>query len=109
MSIKFDKIKPGMTVYDRHKERMGNTTMRSIGEWPCRVISVDAEKRTAEVSWNGNPARTWYEQDFRNVFDWSMHDEAVAEVESGVWGCVYRVTKKKSLPPRAGAGLEEKG
>jgi hypothetical protein len=59
MAIKFEKIEPGMILLDIHRQKMGNTTMSELGLWKVQVISVDREKRTAEVSWNSNPARTW--------------------------------------------------
>lgn len=52
--MKFEKLKPGMTVYDVHSYRMGNTTMRTLGTWRVRIHSVDAEKRSCMASWNGN-------------------------------------------------------
>jgi hypothetical protein len=94
MSIKFEKIKPGMVLYDRHRERMGNTTMSSIGEWRVRILSVDAEKRTAVVSWNGNRETTYYERSLTKLYDWSMYDEGV-EVVKGMWGAVHSVRKAK--------------
>lgn len=59
MAIKFEKIEPGMTLLDIHHEKMGNTTMSEWGLWKAVVVSVDREKRTALVSWNHNPQRTW--------------------------------------------------
>lgn len=59
MAIKFEKIEPGMTLLDIHREKMGNTTMSEWGLWKVLVVSVDREKRTALVSWNHNPQRTW--------------------------------------------------
>jgi len=59
MAIKFDKIEPGMTLLDIHRDKMGNTTMSEWGLWKVKVISVDRETRTAVVSWNSNPAQTW--------------------------------------------------
>lgn len=59
MAIKFEKIEPGMTLLDIHREKMGNTTMSEWGLWKVQVISVDRDKRTAVVSWNSNPAQTW--------------------------------------------------
>jgi len=53
MAIKFEKIKPGMELLDVHSVRMGSTTMRELGCWDVRIVSVDAEKRTAMVIWNG--------------------------------------------------------
>ena len=59
MAVKFEKIEPGMTLLDIHREKMGNTTMSAWGLWKVQVISVDRAKRTAVVSWNSNPAQTW--------------------------------------------------
>ncbi len=59
MAIKFEKIEPGMILLDIHREKMGNTTMSEWGLWKVRVVSVDREKRSAIVSWNGNPVQTW--------------------------------------------------
>lgn len=60
--MKFEKIKAGDRLYDVHSERAGNTTIRRQGVWDVRVISVNPEKRTAVVSWNGNPPQTYYER-----------------------------------------------
>lgn len=60
MAIKFESIQPGETLLDVHSQRMGNTTMREMGVWEVRVLSVDTVAGTARVSWNGNPAQTWY-------------------------------------------------
>lgn len=59
MAIKFEKIEPGMKLLDVHRTRMGNSTMSEWGLWYVKVISVDREKRTAVVSWNGNRPETW--------------------------------------------------
>jgi hypothetical protein len=42
MSIKFDKIEPGMILLDIHSYRMGNSTMRELGLW--RVLGIDPTK-----------------------------------------------------------------
>lgn len=59
MAIKFEKIEPGMILFDIHSEPAGNTTMRRLGCWEVRVVSVNKEKREALVRWNGNPATVW--------------------------------------------------
>lgn len=59
--MKFEKIQPGMTLYDVHSTRMGNTTMRSLGTWQVKVLEIDTERRRARVSWNSNPP-TWYSE-----------------------------------------------
>lgn len=56
MTIKFEKIKPGMTLYDVRK----NTGM-SGGKWctwHVHIIEVNSEKRTVVASWNGNRPET---------------------------------------------------
>jgi hypothetical protein len=60
--MKFEKIAAGMVLYDVQSTRMGNTTMKSLGTWSVRIISVDQESRSAVVSWNGNPPRTYGER-----------------------------------------------
>lgn len=62
--MKLEKLKPGMVVWDCHSHRMGNTTLKSLGTWTVRIISVDLERRFVEASWNGNPPRKFYR-------DWS--------------------------------------
>lgn len=68
MAIKFEKIEPGMTLLDIHSEQMGNTTIRQLGCWDVKVISVDKEKRSALVSWNGNPSRVWYQRQLERLY-----------------------------------------
>ena len=59
MAIKFEKVQPGMTLYDFHRESMGNTTMSQIGKWSVRIIEVNTEKGMALVSWNTNRPEWW--------------------------------------------------
>jgi hypothetical protein len=68
MSIKFDKIEPGMILLDIHSYRMGNSTMRELGLWRVRIISVDKETQTAMVSWNGNPPKKWYRFELEKLY-----------------------------------------
>ena len=58
MSIKFEKIEAGMTLFDvRKSTRMGiSCSKRKWDIWPVRVIEVNAEKREVLASWNGNKA-----------------------------------------------------
>jgi hypothetical protein len=68
MAIKFEKIEPGMTLLDIHSEPMGNTTMRELGCWEVKIISVDHEERTAMVSWNHNAPRKWFERNLTKLY-----------------------------------------
>jgi len=94
--MKFEKIKPGMTLYDVHSTRMGNTTARTMGCWLVRVVSVDTEARTAIVRWNGNSEREWRERDLRKL------RAKEPEFESSVTG-VYRIKRKTQSPPTTSA------
>lgn len=86
MAIKFEKIEPGMILYDRHREQAGNTTMRRLGEWTVQIISVDPVKRTAETRWNGNRVKTMTKRSLEKLYNWSMYDETEAEIERGLVG-----------------------
>jgi len=60
MSIKLELIKAGDTLWDCHRYKMGNTTMSAMGSWPVYIVSIDYEKRSAVVKWNGNREQTYY-------------------------------------------------
>jgi hypothetical protein len=98
--VKFEKIKPGMVLYDRHKYRAGNTTMRVLGEWEVRIVSVDTGARTAVASWNGNKEQEWSERRLAALKAWSMYDEC-AEVTRGMLGPVAVRKKRRAAPPVA--------
>ena len=65
--IKFEKIKPGMVLYDVHTYRRGNTTLRSYGEWEVDIIEVYPETRSASVRWNGNRPEVWREKQLNGL------------------------------------------
>jgi hypothetical protein len=52
--MKFEKLQPGMVVYDVHRHKMGNTTASTVGVWRVLIVSVDS------ASWNGNPAKKFF-------------------------------------------------
>lgn len=64
--IKFEKLAPGMTVYDVGRTRMGNTTMTTVSVWHVSIISVDPETRTVMASWNGNRPQRYYGHGMRS-------------------------------------------
>lgn len=73
MAIKFDRLKPGEIVFDRHRQKMGNTTMSRMGEWMVKIIEIDHGNRTALVRWNGNSPTTWTKRQLERCFRTSMH------------------------------------
>ena len=68
MAIKFEKIKPGMTLLDVHSQRMGNTTMSELGCWNVDIISVDPKTQTAVVRWNSNREQTYFKRQLERLF-----------------------------------------
>lgn len=59
MAIKFEKIKPGMTLWDVRKN-----TGYGRNKWnnfPVYIQSVNSEDRTVEASWNRNKLETMRE------------------------------------------------
>ena len=52
MSIKFEKIKAGVILWDvrRNTDMMKN----KFSIWPVRIMEVDKEKRRVFASWNSN-------------------------------------------------------
>lgn len=68
MAIKFEKIRPGMTLYQKTRVKMGNTMMSRDAVYDVKIVSVDAEKRTALVRWNGNPERVWFEFQLKRLY-----------------------------------------
>lgn len=68
MAIKFERVKAGDVLYDKHRYQMGNTTMRAWGVWTVEVVSIDHEKGTARVRWNGNPETTYYRRGIEKLY-----------------------------------------
>ncbi len=58
--MKIEKLKPGMTVYDVHRQKMGNTNISSVGTWSVYIIDVDVDKQIVTASWNTNKPQKFY-------------------------------------------------
>lgn len=67
--MKFEKLQPGMVLFDVHSQTMGNTTTKTLGTWRVRIVSIDRERRTAMASWNGNAARPYRESELVKLRD----------------------------------------
>lgn len=63
--MKFEKLRPGTIAYTVTRQRMGNTTVKTMVTHSVRVVSVDEESRTVTASWNGNEAHRYYETQIR--------------------------------------------
>jgi hypothetical protein len=65
MMVAFNSIKAGDVLYDCHKQKMGNTTMTRMATFSVKVIEIDAAKRKALCSWNGNKPNWYSERDIK--------------------------------------------
>lgn len=63
--MKFSSISAGGVYYTVTRHSMGNTTMRTVSVHRVRVISCDSVKETVLASWNGNPAKTYHQADYK--------------------------------------------
>jgi 1,4-dihydroxy-2-naphthoyl-CoA synthase len=86
-----NKIKPGDVLYSISKYRMGNTRMMTLGVYECRVVSVDLEKQTALISWNGNAPQKYYEPQIKAL------KTAKPITVSGFFGKTRLATKAERL------------
>lgn len=68
MAIKYEMIQPGMTLYQKKRQKAGNTTISYDAVFSVRIVSVDPATRTAVASWNSNPAKKWYERELRKLY-----------------------------------------
>lgn len=65
--VAFASIKPDDVLWDCHRVRMGNTTMRRMACWKVRILSINEADRSAIVSWNGNPPCRYKERDLKKL------------------------------------------
>lgn len=54
------KLKVGQILYDKHRHKMGNTTMTRWGVWTVVVTEIDPEFKWIKGRWNSNPEQTFY-------------------------------------------------
>lgn len=100
--IKLESVEVGMTLYERHRTKMGNTTMKTLGEWPVKIIEICVAMTSdglqprvgAMVSWNGNQQTYWPRKKVEKLFTWSMYGPE-AEVVRGTFG-VISVKRKRA-------------
>lgn len=71
MAIKFDRLKVGMTLYDRRRQRIGTTSKTTIDEVRVRVLELSAHG--AYVSWGGSEREFWPTRRLLKLYDWSMY------------------------------------
>lgn len=85
MTIKFEKIQDGQTLWERHSYKVGNTTMRAWGVWRLKVLKKD--DNGAEVSWNGNPPRYWHRPQLEKCFAADPSCKECRKAKGHKYGC----------------------
>jgi hypothetical protein len=92
--MKFEKLKPGMVLFDVGRHKMGNTTMSTVSVWEVRVIEVHQD-RSITASWNGNAPKVMRER------EWSRLRAKRPELVRGACG-VYRIKPRSPCSPSDG-------
>lgn len=101
--MKFEKIQPGMVLYDVHSQKMGNTSLRTLGTWSVKVHEVDSVRRRALCSWNGNRPEWWSELRLSKLKD---KRPILIRTSSGTY---RRPTKEELAQIKASASSSETG
>lgn len=57
--VAFSTIKPGDTLWEKRRQKMGNTTMSHEAIFPVTIVEV--HDGYAMARWNGNPPTRWGE------------------------------------------------
>jgi hypothetical protein len=98
--MKFEKLKPGMVVYDVHRHKHGNTTMSTVGVWTVRIVSVDHEAKRVTASWNGNSPKNFY---YGEATKWREKEPLLIR---GAFGTKRLATREELKAARAKATQE---
>lgn len=84
------KLKPGMTVYDVGRRKMGNTNVSTVCVWPVLIVEVDPEGRWVEAKWNVcNSPRRYFA---RSVKSWRLNKPVLVKLG---WG--HRLATRAEL------------
>lgn len=59
------KLKSEQVVYERRRQKMGNTTVSRTALYSIRIIEVDPEGQFVMAAWNGNIPRKYREADVK--------------------------------------------
>lgn len=68
------KLKVGQIVYDKHQYKAGNTKMKRWGVYPVVIKEIDPDFRWVIATWNGNPARKYFES---SVKQWKVKEPII--------------------------------
>jgi hypothetical protein len=88
--MKFESLKPGMSIYDVHSHNLGRTTMKTVGVWEVKVIELHPD-RSITASWNGNRPQKISERHY------SKYRLKRPELERAACGA-YRLKKRATSP-----------
>lgn len=71
-----EKLVPGQRLWERRRQRMGNTTMRGTCIFDFVVKEVNADEDWVLASWNGNPPQKYHRD---SVKKWLVNDPRAAK------------------------------
>jgi len=61
--LKYEKLEVGKTYYNVERRQMGNVKgLSSVCVFHVKIVSLNPERRSAMVSWNGNRETPWGER-----------------------------------------------
>lgn len=96
--MRFESLKPGMTVWDVGRHRMGNTTISTLSVWYVKILSVNPGDRTVMASWNGNAYKSYGEHQIKR---WRLSKPVTIR---GIMGSLRLATRSELAAMRA-AGI----
>ena len=85
MAVNPDTVEVGDVLWDCHRHKMGNTNMSEMGCWEVKVLEVSADHKEFKVSWNMNPAKTYYRPQIAKL----RRFPATKKVHGRQWGCLH--------------------
>lgn len=98
--MKFERVKEGEVYYDVQRQKMGNTTIKTVRVYPCKVESIDPEGRFVMARWNHNPAQKFYR---RAVEKWRVKRPLLVKTPYGA----YRLATREEIKAMKETGEEK--
>lgn len=91
--MKIEKLKPGMTVFEVRRQKMGNTTMNTVAVFRVYIVSIDLEKQVVEAEWNTNAAKKYWKRDWSR---WRENEPLL--IKGSMCGC--RLATREEIKAR---------
>lgn len=66
MSIRYHLVEPGMVLWQKRRQKMGNTNISCDAWFTVKIIEV--HENSCLVQWNSNPPRRMYRRDVEKLY-----------------------------------------